>query len=81
MVLPIFVVIFHNISMISYDPLWETLKKKKVSKYALVTKHGLSNGTIDRLRANEHISTHTIEKLCKALNCTPNDIFKITDNQ
>lgn len=70
-------VIFHNISMISYEPLWETLKKKNVSKYALVTKYGFSNGTIDRLRANEHISTHTIEKLCDILDCKPNDILKI----
>lgn len=63
--------------MISYAPLWKTMKKKKITKYMLNKKYGFSNGTIDRLRANEHISTYTIEKLCNVLKCTPNDIIKI----
>lgn len=55
--------------MICYDPLWKTLEERKISKYQLVTKYGFSNGTIDRFRKNQHVSTYTIEKLCKILNC------------
>ena len=67
------------ILMISYDPLWKIMKDKGFSKYRLIKDYGLSNGTIDRLRSNQHISTYTVEKLCKILDCTPNDIFIFTD--
>ena len=70
-------VILQNESMISYKPLWETMKKRNITKYSL----GLSNGTIDRLRNNDHISTYTIEKLCIILDCTPNDILIIINDK
>ena len=75
MVLPTKMVPFENIIMINYDPLWETMKRKNITKYRLIKEYGFSNGTIDRLRANEHISTYTVERLCEVLNCKPNDIF------
>lgn len=62
--------------MISYDPLWKRMKEKNITKYRLIKEYGFSNGTIDRLRANEHISTFTLEKLCMILDCTPNDIIE-----
>lgn len=74
-------VILQNESMISYKPLWETMKKRNITKYSLVKDYGLSNGTIDRLRNNDHISTYTIEKLCIILDCTPNDILIIINDK
>lgn len=74
-------VILQNESMISYKPLWETMKRKNITKYSLVKDYGLSNGTIDRLRNNDHISTYTIEKLCIILDCTPNDILIIINDK
>lgn len=35
--------------MITYDPLWETMKKKGVTQYALIKKHGASPAQITRL--------------------------------
>ena len=67
--------------MISYEPLWKTMKAKNITKYRLIKDYGFSNGTIDRLRSNAHISTYTIEKLCKILDCTPNDIFIVTKDK
>ena len=55
------------------------MKKKGMTKYRLIKEFNFSNGTIDRLRSNKHINTFTVEKLCKVLNCEPNDIFKIMD--
>lgn len=52
------------------------MKEKNITKYRLIKEYGFSNGTIDRLRANEHISTFTLEKLCMILDCTPNDIIE-----
>ncbi len=74
-------VVLQNESMISYKPLWETMKKRNITKYSLVKDYGLSNGTIDRLRNNDHISTYTIEKLCIILDCTPNDILIIINDK
>lgn len=74
-------VILQNESMISYKPLWETMKKRNITKYSLVKDYGLSNGTIDRLRNNDHISTYTIERLCIILDCTPNDILIIINDK
>ena len=55
--------------MICYKPLWKTLNQKGITKYQLVAKYGFSNGTIDRFRNNQHVSTYTIEKLCTILDC------------
>lgn len=61
--------------MISYEQFWNTLKLKKVSTYALINKHNISNGTLSRMRKREFISTATIDKFCKILNCKVEDII------
>lgn len=61
--------------MISYNPLWETMKKKEISQYYLL-KSGIDNKTLDSLKKNKNITLLTLEKLCSALNCTPNEIVE-----
>ena len=61
--------------MINYEPLWETMKKKGITQYRLL-KCGLDNKTLDTLRKNNNITLLTLERLCKMLDCTPNDIVK-----
>ena len=46
--------------MISYEPFWETLKKKNITQYQLINTYGISAGQLSRMRANNHISTHKI---------------------
>lgn len=65
--------------MISYDPLWKTMKEKGVTTYTLIYKHGFSAYTITNLRRNKSITMNTLEKLCSVLKCTPNDIVEIKD--
>ena len=36
--------------MIVFDPLWDTMKRKKISQYALTRDYGVSTGTLDALR-------------------------------
>lgn len=60
--------------MISYEPLWNTLKRKNVSQYQLINKYGVSAGQLSRMRANNHVSTHTLERLCEILDCNLEDI-------
>jgi len=61
--------------MISYKPLWKTMKEKKVSQYHLL-QCGIGNKTLDGLRKGRNINLLTLEKLCEIIGCTPNDIVE-----
>ncbi len=67
--------------MIKYDRLWETMKKRNISQYALIHKYKISTGQLDRLRKNAPISTNTLNALCLILDCDICDIaqFEKTD--
>ena len=67
--------------MISYSPLWQTMKNKGMTTYALIHKHNISNGTLYRIRKGKAINTTTINDLCRALKCTPNDIIDFVDEE
>ena len=62
--------------VISYEPLWETMRKKGVTQYALIHTHGVSPAQITRLKRNESVSTHTIEMFCRILDCQVGDIME-----
>ena len=64
------------ILMISYDGLWEVMKKKGITQYALIKKYNISPAQITRLKRNESVSTHTIEIFCKILECDVGDIMR-----
>lgn len=68
--------------MISYAPLWATMKKRGATTYTLQVKGGISSSTIRRLKANESVSTNTLDALCAILECTTNDIIEyLPDNK
>ena len=60
--------------MIVYDRLWSTMKQKNVSQYVLIKKYNISTGQLDRLRKNGNVSTHTLDALCRILECGLDDI-------
>lgn len=60
--------------MFTYDKLWVTMKEKEVSEYRLYTYHGISRQTIYKLRHNQLVSLHTINKLCDILDCNVEDV-------
>ncbi len=64
--------------MINYNVLWETLKNKKITQYALINTHHISAGQLSRMRANANISTGTVNKLCNILGCNVEDIMTFT---
>ena len=66
--------------MISYEPLWRTMKEKGVTTYTLIYKKGFSAYTITNLKRNKSITMNTLEKLCKVLECKPNDIIEFIDD-
>ena len=46
--------------LITFDPLWETMKKKGVTTYTLITKYSFSKGTLDALKHNRSITLATL---------------------
>ena len=70
--------ILEVVSIIDFAPLWETMKQKQVSQYQIL-KRGIDNKTLDSLKKNKNITLTTMEKLCKILECTPNEIVRFHD--
>jgi len=62
--------------MISYAPIWETMKRKGITTYALIKHHGFSRGTLDSLKQNRNISTATLNDLCRILSCEVEEILR-----
>ncbi len=65
-------------ALISYEPLWQTMKEKGVTTYTLIYKQGFSAYTITNLKRNKSITMNTLERLCCVLECTPNEIVCFT---
>ena len=64
--------------MIIYKRLWETMKSKGITQYALIKQYHISPAQITRLKRNESVSTHTIDTFCKILDCNVEDIMEYT---
>ncbi|MBQ8868990.1 MAG: helix-turn-helix transcriptional regulator [Oscillospiraceae bacterium] len=67
--------------MISYEPLYKTLKEKNISTYKLINQYGISRSLLDRLKHNKPISTVTLNDLCAILKCRVEDIIIFTEDE
>ena len=66
--------------MISYAPLFDTMKRKKITSYRL-EKMGFSRATYYSIQQGNSISTNTVNQLCKLLNCEVSDILEYFDEE
>lgn len=64
--------------MIDYSPMWKYMSSHGISQYYLI-KHDIDSKTIFKMKRNENITMITLEKLCRAMNCTPNDIVQFIE--
>ena len=62
--------------MISYAPLWKTMEVRGATTYTLQVKGQISSSSIRRLKANESVSTNTLDALCKILDCSITDVIE-----
>lgn len=67
--------------MIRYAPLWKTMAEQKVTTYTLRVKHNMSHATVQRLQADQPVSTHTLDKLCRILNCSLSDVAEYVPDE
>lgn len=61
--------------MLDYSPMWDTMQRKGISQYSLL-KAGIDNKTLDSIKKGKNITLLTLEKICDALNCTPNEVVR-----
>ena len=66
--------------MIDYTPLWQTMKELDITQYRLLKDGIVDNKTLDGLKHNKNITLLTLERLCKYLNCTPNDVVRFIES-
>lgn len=64
---------------ISYNPLWSTLNTKGITKYNLLQSGDIDKRLMNALRNNRSITMYNLEKICKLLECTPNDVIEFID--
>ncbi|MBQ3490942.1 MAG: helix-turn-helix transcriptional regulator [Oscillospiraceae bacterium] len=62
--------------MIKYDRLWQTMKKRGITQYALYTHHNVNRSQLNRLRKNQNVEVNTIDKLCNILQCSVEEIME-----
>lgn len=55
------------------------MKKKCISQYELLRRE-IDNRTLDTLRKNGNMTLYTLEKICKALDCNPEEVVEFTDD-
>ena len=64
--------------MITFNPLWETMKRKNVTIYKLINTYQISRSTIDKLKHNKNITISTLNNLCNILDCDVSEIIEWT---
>lgn len=65
--------------MIDYSPLWQTMQEKGITQYQLL-KSGIDNKTLDSLKKGKNITLLTLEKICRIVDCKPNDVVAFMDD-
>ena len=64
---------------VSYKKLWKQLIDKDMKKKQLVEVAGISTYTVNKLNRGENVTTDVLVKICKALDCTFDDIMEVVD--
>jgi DNA-binding Xre family transcriptional regulator len=64
---------------ISYRPLFVLLASKGLKKTDLYKMAGISTVTVAKFAKGESISLDILERVCKALDCQPSDVFEFVD--
>ena len=65
---------------ISYKKLRKLLIDRDMKKKDLENAAGIGNYFISKMTGNENITVEAVEKICKAWNCTLNDIMEFASD-
>lgn len=62
--------------MLRYYKLFDILNHRNLKKTDLIEIAGITSPTLAKLSKGKTITTETIEKICRGLNCQPGDIME-----
>jgi DNA-binding Xre family transcriptional regulator len=65
---------------ISYEPLMHLLIKKGLKKTDLLTLVNITTNTLAKFSKGEQVGLDVIERICKALDCQPRDVFEFVED-
>lgn len=66
--------------MISYEPLFRTMREKGITSYQL-QKMGFNRATYYSIKSGQSVSTNTINHLCRLLHCRVEDVMEYIDEE
>lgn len=66
---------------IKFDKLFSLMKKRGLSTYRIRKENIISQSALTSLNNDKGVTTTTINKLCKVLNCQPGDIMEYIDEE
>ena len=64
---------------LNYKPLWIQLAKKGLRKIDVIAMANLTTNVMAQMGKNKPITLKNLERICKALDCTPNDVISFDD--
>ena len=56
------------------------MQEKGVTQYRLLNEKIIDNKTLDAIKHDHNITLLTLEKLCRVLDCTPNDVVHFIED-
>lgn len=62
--------------MITFKPLWRTLRAKNITTYDLIHHYKMSRGMLDNLKHDRSITLNTLNDLCRMFECDIADIIE-----
>ena len=66
---------------VSYNRLWKMLIDKNMKRIEMQYLTGISGNILARMGKNQYVSMETIEKICKKLDCTVDEMLEFTDDE
>lgn len=65
---------------ISYDKLWQLMKKNKMKKHDLALAADISTYSMSKLNNNEPVSLEIMLRFCKIFHCDIGDIMQVIED-
>lgn len=66
---------------VSYKKLWKLLIDKDMKKKDLEEQAKVSHYAVSKMYHGENITIDMLERICKALNCTPDDVMEFIPDE
>ena len=66
---------------VSYNRLWKMLIDKNMKRIEMQDLTGIRGNILARMGKNQYVSMDMIEKICKKLDCTVDEMMEFTDDE